>query len=425
MHRRNVAALVVLALLLAGCGLRVPDIFSTPTAATKAPAHPVSVSFTQVGNSLSVRLRNPNPDVGLVRSPFELAMIDQAGAVIATEGQGGIPGAPVNTIYQLPPGGEYGLDILGVPDGKTVASVELTILGDWFEWDTVNPPMVTVTDTTLLSDDGLFGPSVTGRLTLDKDGPLNVMVVAFVTTSTGTVVSDVLVDCAQTGQRRTFQTNSIADARGPYTLEGVVAYATAVKGVGPKFDPRCSSAPAGAPPPAASGAGTTPPSPSLRSTSVPSPTSSPPPLRMPSISDAHGDRPDGAGGHLVAVRLARNDGYDRLVFEFADGVPSYTIGYRPLPAYADPSGADVPLPGANAAVRVVLSGATGNGAGVEGERTYFGPSTVTADTAVVTEAKAAGDFESVLSWVVGLRSEVPFSVLVFNGPPRLVIDFVQ
>lgn len=73
----------------------------------------------------------------------------------------------------------------------------------------------------------------------------------------------------------------------------------------------------------------------------------------------------------------------------------------------------------------MLSGATGNGAGVEGERTYFGPSTVTADTAVVTEAKAAGDFESVLSWVVGLRSEVPFSVLVFNGPPRLVIDFVQ
>ncbi|KUI27212.1 hypothetical protein AU196_01360 [Mycobacterium sp. IS-1742] len=362
----------------------------------------------------------------MVRSPFELAMIDRTGAVIATEGQGGIPGAPVNTIYQLPPGGEYGLDILGVPEGQTVASVELTILGEWFEWATVNPPTVTVTDTTVLSDDGVFGPSVTGRLTLDQDGPLNVVVVAFVTTSTGTVVSDVIVDCVQTGQRRTFQTNSIADARGPYTLDGVVAYATAVEGAGPNFDPRCSSPPAGAPPPAASGAGTLPPSsPSPRPTSVPPSPASPPPLRMPSLSDAHGDRPDGDSGHLVAVRLARNDGFDRLVFEFADGVPSYTIGYRPLPAYADPSGADIPLPGANAAVRVVLSGATGNGGGVDGERTYFGASTVTADTAVVTEAKAAGDFESVLSWVVGLRSEVPFSVLVFNGPPRLVIDFVR
>ena len=271
----------ILAMLLSSCGLKLPDhidlpTINPPTAETADPAHEVEVvSFTQVGNSLSVRLRNPNPDVGLVRSPFELAMIDQAGAVIATEGQGGVPGASINTIYQLPPGGEYGLDILGVPNGRTVASVELTVLGSWFKWDTVNPPLVTVTGENILPDPGYSGPSVTGRLTLDKDGPLNVVVGAFVKTSAGTVVSDVRVECMQTGQRRTFQTSSIADTRGPYSLDRIVAYPTAVKNAGPKFDPNCSSAPASAPPPVASVPRTTPPTPSPQSPPVPS--SSPPP----------------------------------------------------------------------------------------------------------------------------------------------------
>jgi hypothetical protein len=130
----------------------------------------------------------------------------------------------------------------------------------------------------------------------------------------------------------------------------------------------------------------------------------------------------GGTGQLVAVRLARNDGYDRLVLEFVDGVPGYTVGYRPLPAHADGSGIEIPLPGASAFVQIVLTGATGSGWS-GGARTYFGPSTVAADTAMVTEAKAAGDFEAVLTWVVGLRSAVPFRVLVLDGPPRLVIDF--
>ena len=178
-------------------------------------------------------------------------MIDQAGAVIGILGQGGVPGAACCTIYQLPPGGEFGLNDL-VPSGKTVASVELTVLGKWFKWDTVNTPIVTVADATVLADTGYSGPSVTGRLTLDKDGPLNVVVVAFVKTSAGTVVSSVNMDCVQTGQQRAFETKYFDDARGPYDLEKIVAYPTSVKGAGPKFDPNCSSAPASAPPAVAS-----------------------------------------------------------------------------------------------------------------------------------------------------------------------------
>lgn len=156
------------------------------------------------------------------------------------------------------------------------------------------------------------------------------------------------------------------------------------------------------------------------SASAPAPV--PPPLPAANTSDKTGSSTGGTG-KLVGVRLARNNGYDRIVLEFADGLPAYKIGYRPLPAYADPSGKEILLPGASESVHVTLTGATGNGGGPDGVQTYFGPSTVTADTTVVTEAKAAGDFEAVLSWVVGLRSKVPFRVTTLTGPPRLAIDF--
>ena len=130
----------------------------------------------------------------------------------------------------------------------------------------------------------------------------------------------------------------------------------------------------------------------------------------------------GDTAHLVEVRLAGHDGFDRLVLEFADRVPGHTVGYRPPPAQADGSGDEIPLPEASATVKVSLTPATGDG-WIGGARTYFGPSTVTANTAEVTQVKAAGDFEAVLTWVVGLRAKVPFRVLVLDGPPRLVIDF--
>ncbi len=65
---------------------------NSENAAAGEPAHKVEVNFTQIGDSLNVRLHNPNPDVGLVRSPFELALLDANGAIIANLGDQGLPG---------------------------------------------------------------------------------------------------------------------------------------------------------------------------------------------------------------------------------------------------------------------------------------------------------------------------------------------
>ena len=113
--------------------------------------------------------------------------------------------------------------------------------------------------------------------------------------------------------------------------------------------------------------------------------------------------PTGNVAHLAAVRLAGQDGFDRLVLEFADRVPGYTVGYRPLPAHADASGAEIALPGASALLQLTLNPATAEGWG-GGARSYFGPSEVRADTASITEAKAAGGYVSDATLFAAVRS---------------------
>jgi len=125
--------------------------------------------------------------------------------------------------------------------------------------------------------------------------------------------------------------------------------------------------------------------------------------------------------HLTAVRMAGHDGFDRMVLEFSDHVPGYTIGYRPLPAREDASGFEIPLPGAGALLQMSLTRATSAGWG-GGPRTYLGPWSLSGNTGSVTEFKSAGDFEAVLTWVAGVRVQEPFRVLVLDGPPRLVVD---
>lgn len=151
-------------------------------------------------------------------------------------------------------------------------------------------------------------------------------------------------------------------------------------------------------------------------------TPKPAPAPLPGAGTADVGISRSGTGHLSAVRVGNMGGYDRVVLEFKDQVPGYTVGYRPLPAKADGSGDAISLPGAKALVMVTMRSASGYDSD-KSTATYSGPNEVSAKSAVVTQAKAAGDFESVLTWAVGMRSKVPFKVSIMNSPPRLVIDF--
>ncbi|KXO91208.1 hypothetical protein AXK61_06515 [Tsukamurella pseudospumae] len=196
------------------------------------------IGFTQVGTDVSVRIHNPNPSVGLVRSGYELTLLDSSGSVIATQGQGGVAGTVLNTVYQLPPNADYGITA-DAPAGKKVDSVELTILGKWHDWGSINAPGVSVTSPSIKDPTSTYGPTVVGRLSLQGGSPANVMVQSFVSTPAGSVVSSVVVDCVRNGEPRSFEAMSFAKTAGPFTVEKTVAYPTSVDGVEPSYPARC------------------------------------------------------------------------------------------------------------------------------------------------------------------------------------------
>jgi hypothetical protein len=125
---------------------------------------------------------------------------------------------------------------------------------------------------------------------------------------------------------------------------------------------------------------------------------------------------------LTDVRAASQDGFDRVVFEFANGVPGYEVGYVEPPIVADGSGDEVAVEGA-AILRVRMEPALDADLTKESApRTYTGPNRFSPDAAVVRELVRTGGFEAVLAWAVGLDAERPFRVTTFSEPPRIVID---
>ena len=127
---------------------------------------------------------------------------------------------------------------------------------------------------------------------------------------------------------------------------------------------------------------------------------------------------------LERVAVAGHDGYDRVVFQFRNGLPGYRVEYVEPPLREDGSGNLVKLAG-EAFLVVRMEPASGFDLTVpEGELIYTGPRRITPDrTSVLREVVRTGDFEAVLTWAVGLEARVPFRVLTLDDPFRIVVDF--
>ncbi|MFN2606918.1 MAG: hypothetical protein ABR511_03325 [Acidimicrobiales bacterium] len=126
---------------------------------------------------------------------------------------------------------------------------------------------------------------------------------------------------------------------------------------------------------------------------------------------------------LTAVRAAHQPGFDRVVFEFANAVPGYSVGWVERPVRQEGSGTEVAVAGP-AVLEVRMAAASGVDLSPAGARTtYAGSSRITPpDTTVVREVVSAGDAEGVLRWVAGASGRGRFTVSTLEGPPRLVVD---
>lgn len=142
-----------------------------------------------------------------------------------------------------------------------------------------------------------------------------------------------------------------------------------------------------------------------------------------------GGFPDAGGptAHLTDVRSARQDGFDRIVLEFAgDEMPSYRVSYVEPPVRQDGSGHVVPIAGA-AFLEMRMTPASGvDLSGEQPHETYPGPDRVAPPRGeVVTEVVRTGDFEAHLAWTAGVSQRLPFGVAAFADPLRLVVDVLH
>jgi hypothetical protein len=113
-----------------------------------------------------------------------------------------------------------------------------------------------------------------------------------------------------------------------------------------------------------------------------------------------------------------------VVFEFTGPPPAYQVTYV-NEVREDPSDRPVALEG-DAFLLVVMHGGTLDTTpqvtDPKQARSYAGPRRIRPDLDVVEEIAAAGDFEAVLSFGIGIDERAPFRVLRLSGPGRIVVD---
>jgi hypothetical protein len=127
---------------------------------------------------------------------------------------------------------------------------------------------------------------------------------------------------------------------------------------------------------------------------------------------------------LTAVQAAVHDGCDRIVFAFRDGAPpGYDVQYKPGPFTRGESQEPLDVQGA-AYLVVRLDKASGlDSSSPMSTASYTGPRVLTGlGLTHAAEVVNAEDFEGVMTWVVGLDSQRPFTVTTLNSPPRVVVD---
>ena len=137
---------------------------------------------------------------------------------------------------------------------------------------------------------------------------------------------------------------------------------------------------------------------------------------LPMVEDA-----TAALANVTDVRVGTHADHDRVVFEFADGLPEVTLDRATPPFTHDASGNPIEVDGASF-LRLTMRGGTKQTA--EGTSSYDGPTDFVPGFATLVSLVEGGDFEAQSTWYLGLSGEACVRVLRLtdDGPPRLVID---
>jgi hypothetical protein len=142
-------------------------------------------------------------------------------------------------------------------------------------------------------------------------------------------------------------------------------------------------------------------------------------VRPQSVGSAASTTKPTATALLTKVAIAGDACGDRVEFTFKprhdrESAPGYRISYLPADEalVEDGSGAPVAVRGSAFLVVRFEPAATADLSGTELVRTYTGPRRIAApeNAHSVRELVKSGDFEAVLTWVVGVEGRRPFAV---------------
>ena len=124
---------------------------------------------------------------------------------------------------------------------------------------------------------------------------------------------------------------------------------------------------------------------------------------------------------VAGVRVGAHEGFDRVVVDLeGKGTPGWFVDYTSTPIQ-ETVGHPLEVAG-NAFLNINIDGTVypfelGHDNDV--------PVQMAGDTGNVIDAVSAGTYEGRSQVVVGLRSELPYSVQVLHDPTRVVVDIVQ
>ena len=129
---------------------------------------------------------------------------------------------------------------------------------------------------------------------------------------------------------------------------------------------------------------------------------------------------------LTDVQLEADACADHVEFTFRDhgsALPGYAVAYEPgsTAKIEDASGRHLEIAGTDFIVVRLMNVMTAEISGEDVTPTYTGPRRIPGDeTRFVREVVKTGDFEAMVTWVIGVEGKRPFNATA--GGSRLVID---
>lgn len=128
---------------------------------------------------------------------------------------------------------------------------------------------------------------------------------------------------------------------------------------------------------------------------------------------------------LTDVQVEARDCSDRVSFTFREGagLPGYSVSYEPASTakIEDGSGRPVEIAGSDFLVVRFMNAMTAEITGEEVKPTYTGPRRIKPEeTRFAREVVKTGDFEALVTWVIGLDGKRPFTATASDA--HLVVE---